>query len=246
MDDAFNLLPPLGVGTFLNIGSIAQNGSEFSINNLPRRFGRPIKIPIRVEAFINGFTDSGTFTLTSPTLRNIPSGWKLTLVDEKTGKHSIISLRNPYSFKIEGPLQKAPGYTQNSTKPGAPRSPGNTHISPNIKSKSFNTSKPRFKLIIEPGSDALVLPSEFELKQNYPNPFNPSTTFAFDLPIQSSVTLEVFDILGRKIASVIQNKTYQAGSHEVSWNASALASGIYLYRINTSEVSYIKRMTLIK
>lgn len=64
--------------------------------------------------------------------------------------------------------------------------------------------------------------------------------------MQSPVTLEVYDILGRKITSVIQNKTYQAGSHDITWDASSLASGIYLYRILTSEGSSIKRMTLIK
>ena len=242
-NDAFNLLPPLGVGTFLNICSISRNGNAFSINNLPRKFGKAIEIPIQIEAFENGFTDSGTFTITSPTIKNIPLGWKLTLIDNETGRRTILSLRNSYSFQISGPRKKAPGYSSNESDIGLPRIAGSVNTSSTTKSKS--KSDPRFKLLIDPGSDASDLPSSFELKQNFPNPFNPATNIKFTLPVQSSVTLEIYDILGRRITTLVSEEL-SAGEHIYQWDASRQASGVYLYRLVTSEGNYFKKMTLLK
>tara|TARA_R110000868_G_scaffold368227_1_gene631221 strand:- start:55745 stop:60547 length:4803 start_codon:yes stop_codon:yes gene_type:complete len=95
------------------------------------------------------------------------------------------------------------------------------------------------------------LPSTFILKNNYPNPFNPSTTIVFGLPEASNVTLEIYNSIGRKVATLI-NGTMEAGYHDFIWDASRVASGVYFYRItargNTSNSTFsnIQRMTLIK
>lgn len=94
------------------------------------------------------------------------------------------------------------------------------------------------------------LPSSYALHQNYPNPFNPSTTIAFDLPRQSSVRLEVFDLLGRRVA-VLADQEFAAGSHRVDWNGRAadgraVASGVYLYRLSTDHVVESRKMILLK
>lgn len=95
-------------------------------------------------------------------------------------------------------------------------------------------------------------PSSFQLSQNYPNPFNPSTNIEFSLTAQSNVQLSVYDLNGRKVASVIDDRSYNAGTHTVSFDASSLASGTYLYRIEARSVSggngfqQTKTMTLIK
>lgn len=94
-------------------------------------------------------------------------------------------------------------------------------------------------------SDPGSMPQSFALGQNYPNPFNPSTVISFQLPVSSFVRLEVFDMLGRKVA-ILVNEQLSAGYHEVNFNASHLASGIYLYRITTNKRSSTKSMTLIK
>jgi hypothetical protein len=88
-------------------------------------------------------------------------------------------------------------------------------------------------------------PVEFKLNQNYPNPFNPSTTISFELPTNSDVKISVFDIGGKLIESIVNNKM-QAGAHEVKWNASAYASGVYIYKIETGTYSDVKKMMLIK
>jgi hypothetical protein len=76
-----------------------------------------------------------------------------------------------------------------------------------------------------------LLPTEYTLYQNYPNPFNPTTTIKYDLPNTSDVTLIIYDILGRKVKELINTKQ-QAGRYEIQFNASNLASGVYIYQIN--------------
>jgi hypothetical protein len=103
--------------------------------------------------------------------------------------------------------------------------------------------------ILQLGSE---IPKEFKLYYNYPNPFNPSTKIKFDVPAKlhakSQIThakLTVYDLLGR-IVSIIYDGDLLPGAYEVSWNASTLASGIYLYRLTTDENIAVKKMVLIK
>ena len=90
------------------------------------------------------------------------------------------------------------------------------------------------------------VPTVFALNQNYPNPFNPSTTISYDLDRTSEVTLEIFDSLGRRVATLVNGNTQQAGSYNLSYDASNLASGIYLIRLATQTNVQIRKMTLIK
>lgn len=89
------------------------------------------------------------------------------------------------------------------------------------------------------------LPVEFALEQNYPNPFNPVTTVEFALPEMSEVRLEVFDVLGRRVQTLV-NGPMDAGYHSVQFNAERLASGIYLYRIHAGAYTKVQRMVLMK
>jgi len=90
-------------------------------------------------------------------------------------------------------------------------------------------------------------PSEFQLHQNYPNPFNPTTTITYQLPQVCDVRLEVFDVMGRSVA-VLVNEKQSAGTHSVLLNATqfSLASGVYFYRLSAGGRTETKRMTLIK
>ncbi|MEQ8523185.1 N-acetylmuramoyl-L-alanine amidase [Gracilimonas sp.] len=92
---------------------------------------------------------------------------------------------------------------------------------------------------------AADIPKQFELKQNYPNPFNPSTNISFGLPERSEVTLKVYDMLGREVSTVYSGIKSQ-GFHTIQFDASALSSGVYLYRINSDFGSISKKMTLLK
>ncbi|MDX2128438.1 MAG: T9SS type A sorting domain-containing protein [Chloroherpetonaceae bacterium] len=85
----------------------------------------------------------------------------------------------------------------------------------------------------------------FELAQNYPNPFNPTTTIQFRLPQSGFTELTIYDMLGRKVSTLI-NQRMEAGLHRVNFNAQSLASGVYFYRLSTGNFSMTKKMTLIK
>jgi len=93
-------------------------------------------------------------------------------------------------------------------------------------------------------------PAEFALDQNYPNPFNPSTQIAFRLAVDSKVSLKVFDILGQEVATLL-NTNLVAGGHSINFDASALNSGVYLYRIEATGINGtnfvdVKKMILTK
>ncbi|KAA3618565.1 MAG: PKD domain-containing protein [Calditrichaeota bacterium] len=89
------------------------------------------------------------------------------------------------------------------------------------------------------------LPTEFLLSQNYPNPFNPSTTISFSIPIVTNVELTIVDMLGKKVATLINGKM-PVGNYKYDFNASGLASGVYLYMLKTKEYTQMKKMLLIK
>jgi hypothetical protein len=90
-------------------------------------------------------------------------------------------------------------------------------------------------------------PLTFSLEQNYPNPFNPSTNINFTLPSATQVTLEVFNMLGQKVATLIKNESMSVGNHSQTFDASNLSSGLYIYRISTgSSFVQSKKMMLIK
>jgi hypothetical protein len=89
------------------------------------------------------------------------------------------------------------------------------------------------------------IPEHFALEQNYPNPFNPSTTIQFDLPRASSIKLVVVNLLGEEVAEVASGE-FLPGSYRETFNAANLPSGVYFYRLQTPEVSLVKRMMLIR
>jgi len=107
-----------------------------------------------------------------------------------------------------------------------------------------------------------LLPSSFDLKQNYPNPFsarggsayggNPSTVISYQLPVSSDVTLRVYDVLGREVATLV-NGRQGAGTHSVAFDASNLPSGVYLYRLSASggpgvaeDFTQVRKMVVIR
>lgn len=227
--DAFRLLP--FTDTFLEFFSSTEDGDQLVINNLPRRFGKTIDLPIYVGGFEQDRELEGAFTITWPELLEIPPEWTITLEDTETG--SVVNLNNTsfYTFDLKPSGSNA-------------RSNGNLSESPALRSKSTDRDA-RFRLHINPGADAGGLPNNVALNQNYPNPFNPTTTIRFGLPVQGDVQIVIYDILGRKIAT-LANRRFNAGFHTIRWEPDRLASGIYLYRLQTEEKIITKKMTFIK
>jgi hypothetical protein len=89
------------------------------------------------------------------------------------------------------------------------------------------------------------IPVQYSLNQNYPNPFNPSTAISYQLSIISRVSLKIFDLLGREIATLV-NGTFAPGMHTVQWDASSRPSGVYMYRLEVNGASTTKKMVLTK
>ncbi len=90
-----------------------------------------------------------------------------------------------------------------------------------------------------------TLPDEFNLKQNYPNPFNPSTNIEYSLPEQANVTLTIYNMLGQKVATLV-NEALAAGTYNQTWDASSVSSGVYFYRLKAGNKIFTKRMLLVK
>ncbi len=95
------------------------------------------------------------------------------------------------------------------------------------------------------GEQVADIPEVVRLDQNYPNPFNPVTVIRFQIPKDGDVTLEVYDMLGQRVV-ILANGRMSAGEHEVTWDATGMASGLYLYRLTTSDENLTRRMMLVK
>lgn len=116
-------------------------------------------------------------------------------------------------------------------------------INTNIKSgEEITISNPDIDKVMVSG---ILVPEKFELEQNYPNPFNPNTTIKFSIPKESQVTLLVYNMLGEKIKE-LKNEVMKAGYFDVVFDASNIASGVYLYRIKAGDFVQTKKMLLLK
>ena len=96
----------------------------------------------------------------------------------------------------------------------------------------------------------LLLPDVFALHQNYPNPFNPVTTIRFDIPEESHVKIDVYNVMGQKVAELVDSY-FQPGFYTVNWSGintmgSALSSGMYFYRIQARDFTAVKKLLLVK
>ncbi|RQW07224.1 T9SS C-terminal target domain-containing protein, partial [candidate division KSB1 bacterium] len=91
----------------------------------------------------------------------------------------------------------------------------------------------------------LSRPDHFELYQNYPNPFNPSTTIRFSLAENALVTLSIYNIIGQRVATLLQHDL-TTGTHAIQWHAASFAAGVYLCRLETAGLTVTKKMVLVK
>ena len=162
-------------------------------------------------------TRGGEFELSTST-STLPEGWLLSVHDAETG--TTTALLNGESFRFTTPARAA-------------------------------SDPVRFTLIIDPSQttstkdDGRGTMDEFALLQNYPNPFNPSTQIRFTLQSSNVTRLTVYDVVGREVA-VLVNGVMSAGAHSVSFDASNLSSGVYLYKLEAGGQVLTKRMTLMK
>lgn len=91
-----------------------------------------------------------------------------------------------------------------------------------------------------------ILPEVFELKYNYPNPFHGSTNLTYLVPVESDLVIKVYDVLGREIATLVDDSSHRPGEFTVEFEGSTLSSGVYIARLISSEGSYVQKMMLLK
>ncbi|GAB5408504.1 MAG: hypothetical protein BalsKO_08690 [Balneolaceae bacterium] len=211
--------------------SLLPNGEQLVINNLPLQFTNRINVPIVLNAFENGVPVSGNVEITMNGQKALPTEWLITLIDNSTGE-SINLLEDQnlnFNHITKGKL------IANSN----PTSPSYSH-----KVKS-NSQSSRFTLQISTEEIEANIPDEYYLDQNYPNPFNPSTTIQYGLTEAGPVRLTVYDILGRKVQTLVDGNRFE-GNYTINFDAAQLASGVYIYQLRTSQGIKTKKFTLIK
>jgi hypothetical protein len=108
----------------------------------------------------------------------------------------------------------------------------------------FKSVSPEFTVNVL-NIDRATLPTEYALRQNYPNPFNPSTTISFDLPEPTDVRLTIYDLIGRKIETII-DRQLQGGKYRIIWQANQCAGGVYFVRIEAHKFTAVRKLVYIK
>jgi len=117
-----------------------------------------------------------------------------------------------------------------------------------VNSYTYVQTEPTRKFTVNGGKN--LIPTSYRLEQNFPNPFNPTTVINYELPRVSPVLLEIYNIVGERVATLVSEKE-DAGYHSVSWNGrdeknTPVSSGIYIYRLNAGNFTSIKKMLLLK
>lgn len=201
------------------------------LKSLPSDFEGEISLPVNAGFNLNGRSTVGNATLTWSGIENLPADLVLSIQDNLTGVVTDLAAEEAYTFETTVSTRAKSASNQNS---------------PVMQ----NTGSARFTLIISRAGTTNTeitsdLPASVTLAQNFPNPFNPSTNISFSIPENAHVRLAVYDLLGRQVAQVV-DAPMVAGFHTVTFDASSLTSGVYVYRIEAAGQVSSRRMTLLK
>ncbi|MEQ9264548.1 MAG: T9SS type A sorting domain-containing protein [Balneolaceae bacterium] len=222
-------LTPLSA-TYLRLATVIDTEETLSINALPIDQVDEVIFPLEVSGVLN----EHVATLSFEGLDKFED-WSIVIRDNETEEEYPLEEGKSIELEIDKASAKA------ITQPKLP-----TPIE--VKAK---TSSIRYQLIMKPGVSVHTeqprpnLPEHILLEQNYPNPFNPNTRILFEVPRAGLVTLEVFNLLGQRVAELV-NEQKAIGRYEVNFNASSLSSGVYVYKLNTGGQQLTRKMTLIK
>lgn len=220
---------------------VYEENTQLDINALPDHLSGKWEVPVDVDLSVTDTSKTKTEITLTWELNKLPESWSFILFDQKENQQYDLNDIAEITFDVSHEKRSKPIDVKNLT----PFHRGGPKV---LKAKSVDES--RFILQISAGEAVSVeeetqLPASVELDQNYPNPFNPTTTIGYGVPENSEVTLEVFDVLGRKVATLLSEERRNAGRHTISFDASNLASGMYIYRLRAGNVVMIKKFTLI-
>ncbi|MCF7803340.1 MAG: T9SS type A sorting domain-containing protein [Candidatus Marinimicrobia bacterium] len=228
-------LEPL-TDTYISLYSESPNEIPLQINNLPLDLTKRQRIPIRVGGFRNGASIDTAYTLRWPSIRSIPKAWKLTLYDRRKKVSIDMSEQASYTFEHENGL----------SKPSTVRMKNRIVAKPTLPSlKKTAAAQSRFELQIDPYGNDPTVPETYILYPNYPNPFNASTTLRFGLPESAETWVAIYDLTGR-LVNTLANREFEAGYHEINWEADTNASGLYFCVVRAGNRSMKQKLMLIK
>ena len=216
----------------INLFSRMGDSNKLAENFLPSTLEKPLQIPLSFSA---GDQSSLLFKWDEP--KQLPRSWELLLRDQKRSREINLRSVNSYSFDLE----------QSDTEPTI------SEEGSKLLNDGASVQDGRFSLVIRPTvhgeQKTTQLPESISLKPNYPNPFTTSTRIPFELNEPAEVTLTVWNMIGQKVATLVDDEPRDAGLHdgpEVNWEAANLPSGMYIARLEADGQVFTRKMTLIK
>ena len=231
--DALKLLP---LAASSRIAAMSYNSeSSLDINNLPFSQDQAFEVPLDVmslEVEESNFITTESNVTASWDIANLPMHVEAILIDQVTGAQ--INIRDQYSYTFT--TEPKGSFSTNYNGPvGTYPVVGEARFSLAVSYDALTS-----------GGNIKVLPAEFALHAAYPNPFNPSTTISFDLPETGTVSLNVYDLKGALIGTLL-NESKVAGTYQYRWTPSSeLASGMYLFELKTKNKTKHQKITYIK
>ena len=214
----------------INLFSTLSN-NRLQKNVLPKELESSLEIPLSFDA-------SGRSELIfkwDNKFKNIPNDWEFSLIDQEQNREINLRRSKEYRFTV------ADVQTQES----ANTAPKQKSLLNKAANKQYDS---RFVLTVKPASQGIAnndLPESAKLNPNYPNPFNPQTTIPYELTEDAEVKLTVWNMIGQKVATLVDGLV-EAGSHQETWNAASMPSGIYIARFEVGSKVFTRKMTLIK
>jgi hypothetical protein len=212
---------------------IHESGKSLSINNLPSDLTTDISFDLDVMLLSpndQGYeTQSEQLTMTWD-VSDLPEGISLSLVNNGTGQ--TVNLYGYPSMNVALPNKGGFSFPENLME-----------TYPEVGESQFTLSV--YTDIASNDDEDLLVPEEITLHNAYPNPFNPSTIISFDILEIDNVSLNIFDLTGRQVASLI-NEFMIPGNHQISWNPGLLPSGVYLVELAVGDRSFNQKITYIK
>lgn len=215
--------------TTLEIGTAYENSSAMSIQSLPVSAAVELLMPIKA------FNTDSLMTI-SWDAQNIDAFALIELLDCETETNYDLSESGSFDFTIK------PDSISSTDSLTVPASPLDILEASDHASSRFQINTDFLTISNE---EENRIPSTPELSQNYPNPFNPSTTINYGVPQTGQVNLEVYNVLGQKVSTLV-NTNQRAGRYSINFDASNLSSGMYFYRLQTAGKVLTEKMMLIK
>jgi hypothetical protein len=231
-DGESELLLPFQASSRLVMMSVVD-GDAHKISSYPYDHEGSVSVPFDVMRLTldetNYVTDASEVTLNWD-IEELPDHINMTLTDNITGSETYLDYESEYVFTTEPKGSFSANYD------------GPIGTYPVV-------GEPRFTLSVSYGAlsqnEDATLPSDFALHPVYPNPFNPSATISFDIPDVSSVALNVYDVKGALVETLLQDHM-KPGKHHYNWEPQGLPSGVYFMKLTTANKSFTQKVTYIK